>query len=53
MGTATLRHAFSDRVKLTITGRYYDGNVDESGSFVYPGLGPGPAPSRQTMMYFR
>ncbi len=38
MGTATLRHAFSDRVKLTVTGRYYDNNVDESGSFVYPGL---------------
>lgn len=44
MGTATLRHAFSDRVKLTVTGRYYDSNVDESGSFVYPGLaGPGTA----------
>ncbi|MCW2365874.1 iron complex outermembrane receptor protein [Sphingobium sp. B7D2B] len=38
MGTATLRHAFSDRVKLTVTGRYYDNDVDESGSFVYPGL---------------
>lgn len=38
MGTATLRHAFSDRVKLTVTGRYYTSKVDESGSFVYPGL---------------
>ncbi len=38
MGTATLRHAFSDQVKLTVTGRYYDSKVDESGSFVYPGL---------------
>ena len=38
MGTATLRHAFSDRVKLTVTGRYYDSDIDESGSFVYPGL---------------
>ncbi|WP_295925667.1 TonB-dependent siderophore receptor [uncultured Xanthomonas sp.] len=38
MGTATLRHAFSDRVKLTATARYYRGKVDESGSFVYPGL---------------
>lgn len=38
MGSATLRHAFSDSVKLTVTGRYYDSNVDESGSFVYPGL---------------
>lgn len=40
MGTATLRHAFSDRVKLAVTGRYYRSNVDESGSFVYPGLVP-------------
>lgn len=38
MGTATLRHAFSDRVKLTVTARYFRGKVDESGSFVYPGL---------------
>jgi len=38
MGTATLRHAFSDRVKLTFTGRYYANEVNESGSFVYPGL---------------
>lgn len=40
MGTATLRHAFSDRVKLTVTGRFYRSKVDESGSFVYPGLLP-------------
>lgn len=40
MGTATLRHAFSDRVKLTVTGRSYRSNVDESGSFVFPGLVP-------------
>ncbi|WP_448120941.1 TonB-dependent siderophore receptor [Xanthomonas arboricola] len=38
MGTASLRHAFSDRVKLTVTARYYDSKVNESGSFVYPGL---------------
>lgn len=44
MVTATLRHAFSDRMKLTVTGRTYSGNVDESGSFVYPGLAPGDAP---------
>jgi iron complex outermembrane receptor protein len=45
MGTATLRHAFSDRVKLTVTARYYDSDVDESGSFVYPGLdGPDTTP---------
>lgn len=40
MGTATLRHALSDRVKLTVTGRYYASKVDESGSFVFPGLVP-------------
>ena len=40
MGTATLRHDFSDRVKLTVTGRTYADNVNESGSFVYPGLVP-------------
>lgn len=38
MGTATLHHAFSDRVKLTISGRYYTSDIDESGSFVFPGL---------------
>lgn len=27
MGTATLRHAFSDRVKLTVTGRYYENDT--------------------------
>lgn len=38
MGTATLRHAISERVKLTAMARYFDGDVDESGSFVFPGL---------------
>ena len=40
MGTATLRHAFSPGVKLTVTGRYYANEVNEYGSFVYPGLVP-------------
>mgnify|MGYP000847649683 FL=1 len=40
MGTATLRHAFSDQVALNVTARYYRGKVDESGSFVFPGLAP-------------
>lgn len=40
MGTATLRHAFSDTVKVTVIGRYYRSTVDESGGFVYPGLVP-------------
>ena len=38
MGTATLRHAFSDAVELNVSARYYRGKVDERGSFVYPGL---------------
>jgi iron complex outermembrane receptor protein len=40
MGMATLRHAFSDRVKLMVSGRYYSSKIDEQGSFVYPGLAP-------------
>lgn len=40
MGTATLRHAFSDRLKLTVSGRYYWSKVNEQGSFVYPDLSP-------------
>ncbi|MCL1553345.1 TonB-dependent siderophore receptor [Xanthomonas nasturtii] len=38
MATASLRHAFSDRVTLNVTARYFRGKVDESGSFVFPGL---------------
>ncbi|MFL3627306.1 TonB-dependent receptor [Xanthomonas campestris pv. raphani] len=38
MGTASLRHAFSDRATLNVTARYFRGKVDESGSFVFPGL---------------
>jgi len=40
MGQATLRHAFSDRLKLTVGGRYYSSVIDEQGSFVYPGIFP-------------
>ncbi|MFD2780426.1 TonB-dependent siderophore receptor [Novosphingobium pokkalii] len=40
MGGLTLRHAFSDTLKLTVSGRYYDNKVAESGSFVFPGLMP-------------
>lgn len=40
MGQATLRHAFSDRLKLTVSGRYYSSVINEQGSFVYPGLFP-------------
>lgn len=38
MGGLALHHAFSDTLKLTVTGRYYANKVKESGSFVYPGL---------------
>lgn len=40
MGMATLRHDFSQRVKLTVSGRYYASTIEEQGSFVYPGLMP-------------
>lgn len=40
MGQATLRHRFSDRVKLNVTGRYYTSKINEQGSFVFPGLMP-------------
>jgi iron complex outermembrane receptor protein len=40
MGQATLRHVFSDNVKLTISGRYYDGSIREFGSFVDPDIMP-------------
>lgn len=40
MGTVILRHAFSDHVTAMVTGRYYRGDVDESGSFVYPDMFP-------------
>lgn len=40
MGQATLRHDFSGRLKLTVSGRYYSSVIDEQGSFVFPGLFP-------------
>jgi len=40
MGSVALHHAFNDRVKLTVTGRYYDNTVHEYGSFVDPDLFP-------------
>ncbi|CDG38096.1 TonB-dependent siderophore receptor, putative [Asaia bogorensis] len=35
-----LHHAFSDTVKLTVTGRYYSNTVHEYGSFVDPDIFP-------------
>ena len=44
MATATLRHAFADGLKLTVTGRYYNSSINENGSFVDPQLfAPDPA----------
>lgn len=40
MGSVALHHAFNDRVKLTVTGRYYDNTVHEYGSFVDSDLFP-------------
>jgi iron complex outermembrane receptor protein len=40
MAQATLRHALSGRLKLTVSGRYHSSVIDEQGSFVYPGLVP-------------
>lgn len=40
MGTVGLRHAFSDTLELNVTGRYYSGDIDEHGSFVFPDLFP-------------
>lgn len=48
MVTATLRHAFADRLKLTVTGRYYDSSINENGSFVDPQLFA-PDPSTPTV----
>jgi iron complex outermembrane receptor protein len=42
--TAELHHAFTDTLKLTVTGRYYNSNVDENGSFADPDFAaPDPA----------
>lgn len=44
MGQATLRHIFSDDVKLTVSGRYYKSAIREYGSFVDPDMmAPDPA----------
>ena len=48
MGTAILRHDFSDTLRLTVSGRYYHGVTPEYGSFIYPALYP-PDPSTPTV----
>ncbi|HUB28146.1 MAG TPA: TonB-dependent receptor [Terracidiphilus sp.] len=48
MVTPTLRHAFTDRLKLAVTGRYYDSSINENGSFVDPQMFA-PDPSTPTV----
>lgn len=48
MITATLRHAFANDMRLTVSGRYYDSRVPQYGSFVFPGLYP-PGPATPTL----
>ncbi len=40
MVTGTLRHGFSDDVRLTMTGRYYESRVPQFGTFIYPEVYP-------------
>lgn len=47
MGTADFRHAFTDKLRLTVSGRYYNSRVTEDGSFIYPALYP-PDPATPT-----
>ena len=48
MVTPTLRHAFTDRLKLAVSGRYYDSSINENGSFVDPQMFA-PDPSTPTV----
>jgi iron complex outermembrane receptor protein len=48
MVTPTLRHAFTDKLKLAVTGRYYDSSINENGSFVDPQMFA-PDPSTPTV----
>jgi iron complex outermembrane receptor protein len=42
--TATLTHAFSDDLRLAVTGRYYESEIPQYGSFIMPGMyAPDPA----------
>jgi iron complex outermembrane receptor protein len=48
MVTPTLRHAFTDSLRLAVTGRYYDSSINENGSFVDPQMFA-PDPSAPTV----
>jgi iron complex outermembrane receptor protein len=47
MGTVEFRHAFSDNLRLTVSGRYYNSRVPENGSFIFPAFYP-PDPATPT-----
>ncbi|GAB7539925.1 TonB-dependent siderophore receptor [Burkholderia sp. 3C] len=40
LATVRLEHAFNDRLRLTVSGRYYQSRIPEYGSFVDPGRYP-------------
>ncbi|MFA4940092.1 TonB-dependent siderophore receptor [Brevundimonas sp.] len=46
--TATLRHAFSDDMRLAVTGRYYESEIPQYGSFIMPAFSP-PDPATPTV----
>ena len=46
--TAEFRHAFSDDLRLNVTGRYFDSRIRDYGSFVYPALAA-PDPTTPTV----
>ena len=48
LATIELRHGFSDDVRLTVTGHYFDSKSRDYGSFIYPDLAP-PDPSTLTL----
>ena len=47
IATAQLRHAFTDALRLTVTGRYYHTKSRDNGSFVFPDFYP-PDPETPT-----
>lgn len=47
IGTIEFHRAFSDNLRLTVSGRYYNSRVVEDGTFIYPALYP-PDPETPT-----
>lgn len=48
IATVQFQHKFNDNLRLTVSGRYYDNDIPEYGSFVYPGLYPPDAATPTT-----